>query len=425
MVAARSKNRIIAGLDIGSGKVACFIAEMDEFYTPHVIGYGQYASSGMKRGMIVDMDRTENAIREAVNQAEDMAGVEISGVLVALGGVHLRSHMTDGLVVLNNQDITDADIHKVIDVARARQLEGDRQVIHAQPTRYLLDNQADIRDPRGMTGNRLEADVHIISAAASAIRNIVRCVERCNLDVQDIVVQPYASALSVLVPDERELGVALVDIGAGTCDIAIYADGALVYTAVIPVGGQHITQDIARGLSTPLSQAERIKTLYGCAMAGAISEDDEIEITHVGEEKDGEPVHILRSALAGIIQPRCEEMLELVRDKIEQSGFESTIGRRVVLTGGTSQLSDMKQLAEVVLDKSVRLARPDQGSNVAGLTDLSGAPQFATSIGLLVYGGKQSAQLSRVQGRSFSFNPLAWFAHFPNPFGWFGKGQES
>ena len=402
----RGKNKIIAGLDIGSSKVACFIAELDEFFTPRVIGYGQYASSGMKRGMIVDMDRTETAIREAVHQAEDMAGVEISGVLVGLGGVHLRSHMTDGLVVLNNHEITDADIHKVIEVARARQLEGDRQVIHAQPTRYLLDNQADIRDPRGMTGSRLEADVHIISAASSAIRNVVRCVERCNLEVQDIVVQPYASALSVLVPDERELGVAMVDIGGGTCDIAIYSDGALVYTAVVPVGGQHITADIARGLSTPLSQAERIKTLYGCSMAGAISEDEEIEITHVGEEIDGEPVHILQSALAGIIQPRCEEMLEMIRDKIEQSGFESAIGRRVVLTGGTSQLSGMKQLAEVVLDKSVRLARP---VGVHGLTDLSGTPQFATAIGLLLYGGKQAAQSSRV--RQKEFNPLAWFTN--------------
>jgi cell division protein FtsA len=404
-MSARSKNRIIAGLDIGSSKVSCFIAELDEFYTPRIIGYGQYASSGMKRGMVVDMDRTETAIREAVHQAEDMAAVEISGVLVALGGVHLRSHMTDGLVVLGQHDIGDADIHKVIDVARARQLEGDRQVIHAQPTRYLLDNQADIRDPRGMTGSRLEADVHIISAASSAIRNVIRCVERCNLEVQDIVVQPYASALATLVPDEKELGVALVDIGGGTCDIAIYCDGALVFTAVIPVGGQHITADIARGLSIPLAQAERIKTLHGCAMASAISEDEEIEIQHVGEEQDSEPVHILKSALAGIIQPRCEEMLEMIRDKIEQSGFESAIGRRVVLTGGSSQLMGLKQLSEVVLDKSVRLARP---TGVQGLTDLSGAPQFATAIGLLIYGGKQAAQSSRVRGREW--NPLAWFS---------------
>ena len=401
------KNSIIAGLDIGSSKVSCFIAELDDFYVPRVLGYGQYASSGMKRGLIVDMDRTETAIREAVRQAEDMAGVEVTGVLVALGGVHLRSHMTDGLVVLGNQEITDGDIHKVIDVARARQLEGDRQVIHAQPTRYLLDNQSDIRDPRGMTGNRLEADVHIISAASSAIRNVVRCVEKCNLEVQDLVVQPYAGALATLVPDERELGVAMVDMGGGTSDIAIYADGALVFTAVIPVGGQHITADIARGLSTPLAVAERVKTLHGCAMAGAISTDEEIEIQHVGEEKDGEPAHILKSALAGIIQPRCEEMLEMIRDKIEQSGFESSIGRRVVLTGGTSQLVGVKQLAEVVLDKSVRLARP---IGVQGLTDLSGAPQFATPVGLLIYGGKQAAQAGRV--RAGSGGILKWFNQF-------------
>lgn len=393
-------SKIVAGLDIGSSKVSCFIAELDEFFVPVVQGYGQYAMSGMKRGMIVDMDRTESAVREAVAQAEDMANIAIDGVLVSLGGVHLRSHMTDGLVVLNNQEITTADIEKVIAVARARQLEGDREVIHAQPTRYLLDNQADIRDPCGMSGNRLEADVHIISAASSAIRNVVRCVERCNLDVQDVVVQPYASALATVVPDERELGVAMIDIGGGTCDIAIYVDGALVYTAVIPVGGQHITADIARGLSTPLAYAERIKTLHGCAMANAIAEDEEIEVPHVGEGDEAEPVHILKSALAGIIQPRCEEMLELVRDKIEQSGFESAIGRRVVITGGTSQLSGLKQLAEVVLDKSVRIARPQ---SVQGLTDLSGNPQFATAVGLLVYGSKQVAQSSRHQKKGWQW----------------------
>ncbi|MFZ2587845.1 MAG: cell division protein FtsA [Alphaproteobacteria bacterium] len=397
MVNRGGRNKIIAGLDIGSSKVACFIAELDEFYNPHVLGYGQHQSAGLKRGMIVDMDRTETAIREAVHAAEDMAGVEITGVVVSLGGIHLRSHMTDGLVVLNNaHDISDADIFKVIDVARARQIEGDRQIVHAQATKYVLDNQSDIRDPRGMTGNRLEADVHIISAATSAIRNVVRCVERANLDVQDIVVQPYASALSCLVPDERELGVAMVDIGGGTCDIAIYAEGALVHTSVVPVGGQHITADIARGLSTPLAAAERIKVLHGCALASTIVNDDDIQVPSVGEDAT-ETAHITKSALAGIIQPRCEEMLEYVRDSIEKSGFEGAIGRRVVLTGGGSQLTGIRQLAEVVLDKSVRVARP---SHVQGLTDLSGAPQFSTAVGLLIYGARQVAQAGRVQAPS-------------------------
>ena len=357
----KTRNRIVAGLDIGSSKIACFIAELDEFYNPHILGYGQHVSTGLKRGMIVDMDRTETSIREAVHAAEDMAGIEIQGVLVSLGGVHLRSHMTDGLVVLNHHDITDADIFKVIDVARARQIDGDRQIIHAQATKYVLDNQSDIRDPRGMTGSRLEADVHIITAATSAIRNVVRCVERANLEVLDIVVQPYASALATVVADERELGVAMVDIGGGTSDLAIYAEGALVYTAVIPLGGQHITADIARGLSTPLTAAERIKVLHGSAMASTITNDDEIEVPTVGDDTQNgqaEPVHMSKSALAGIIQPRCEEILELIRDKIEQSGFEAAIGRRVVLTGGGSQLQGLRQLAEVVLDKSVRLARP-------------------------------------------------------------------
>lgn len=331
-----AKANIVAGLDIGSSKVVCFIAEMDEFFNPRIIGYGQYASSGMKRGMIIDMDRTEQAVRESVHQAEEMAGVTIDSVVVSLGGVHLRSHTTDGLVVLHNQEITDLDILKVIDVARAKHLEGDRQIIHSQATKYVLDTQTDIRDPRGMMGSRLEAEVHIISAAVSAVRNIVRAVERCNLMVDDLVVQPYASALACLVPDEKELGVCLVDMGGSTCDIAIYAENALLYTAVVPLGGQHITSDIARGLSTPLSHAERIKALYGCAMASMISGDDNIDVPHVGDDEDSTTGHITRGALAGIIQPRCEEILEMIREKIEQSGFESAIGRRVVLTGGTS-----------------------------------------------------------------------------------------
>lgn len=402
---AKPKNRIIAGLDIGSSKVSCFIAELDEFFVPQVLGYGQHASTGLKKGQIVDMDRTEAAIRDAVHAAEEMAGVEIGGVIVSLGGVGLRSHMTDGLVVLNQQhDISDADIFKVIEVARARQIEGDRQIIHAQASRYMLDNQQDIRDPRGMTGNRLEADVHIITTPTAAIRNVVRCVERSNLEVQDLVAQPYASALSCLVPDERELGVAMVDMGGGTCDIAIYAEGALVYTAVIPLGGQHITADIARGLSTPLAAAERIKVLHGSAMASLLPNDDEIDVPGVGDG-DKEPARMTKSALAGIIQPRCEEMLELIRDKLEQSGFEHAIGRRVVLTGGTSQLHGLRQLAEVVLDKSVRLARPSGAGN---LTDLSGAPQFSTGVGLLLYGARQAAQASRVRVRA---NPLGdWWS---------------
>ncbi|MFT7144009.1 MAG: cell division protein FtsA [bacterium] len=401
-----AKGNYIAGLDIGGSKVTCFIAELDDFYNPRIIGYGQHVSHGMKRGMIIDMDRTETAIREAVAGAEEMADVSISGVYVSLGGVHLRSHMTDGLVVLNQHEITDVDINKVIDVARAKQLEGDRQIIHAQPVRYVLDNHTDIRDPRGMTGSRLESEVHIISAASNAVRNVVRCVERCNLDIEDIVVQPYASAMACLVPDEKELGVCLVDIGGGTCDIAIYAEGVLLYTAVLPVGGNHITSDIARGLSTPISYAERIKNLYGCALASLVAADDNIDIPHVGEDEDAATGHVTRGALAGIIQPRCEEILEMVRDKIEQSGFESVIGRRVVLTGGASQLEGMKQLAEVVLDKNVRLARPVE---LEGLTDMSSLPQFSTVSGLVVHGAKEYASQQRNRAVTRKFTDL--FAH--------------
>ena len=387
-----TRTHYIAGLDIGSSKVACFIAELDDFYNARVIGYGQHAAHGMKRGMIIDMDRTESAIRDAVAQAEEMAGVEIDSVYVGIGGVHLRSHMTDGLVVLNNHEITDHEISKVIDVARAKQLEGDREIIHAQPVKYVLDNHTDIRDPRGMMGARLESEVHIISAASSAVRNVVRCVERCNLTIEELVVQPYASALSCLVPDEKELGVCLVDIGGGTSDISIYAEGVLLYTAVIPVGGNHITSDIARGLSTPISHAERIKTLYGCAMASLVTGDDNIDVPHVGENEEDSTTHITRGALSGIIQPRCEEILEMIRERIEQSGFESAIGRRVVLTGGGSLMAGFKPLAEMVLDKQVRISRPTE---VEGLTDMTSGPQYATVAGLVAHGAKQAILQNR------------------------------
>jgi cell division protein FtsA len=395
MVARRAMH--IAGLDIGSSKVSCFIAELDEFFTPRVIGYGMHASHGMKRGVIVDMDQTETAIREAVHQAEEAAGVSIQSVYVGLGGTHIRSHMTDGLVVLGQNEITDADLFKVIDVACAKQLEGDRQIIHALATNYVLDDQTDIRDPRGMTGSRLESEVHIISAAKSAVRNVVRCVERCNLHIDEIVVEPLASAVSTLIPDEKELGVCMVDIGGGTCDLAVYDEGFLLYTSVIPIGGNHITSDIARGLSTPLHHAERIKNLYGCAMASLVEGDDVIDIPHVGEDEDTMSGHITRSQLAGIIQPRCEELLEMVRAQIEKSGFESAVGRRVVLTGGTSQLHGFRNLAEVVLDKSVRVAKPH---GLEGLTGLTAVPQFATAAGLVMYGAQRASQRVRSRQRS-------------------------
>ncbi len=401
----RQKQNIIAGLDIGSSKIACFIAEVNDSDTPQIIGYGNCASHGIKRGMVVDMDATERAIREAVTMAEEMADVHVNHVFVSLGGVHLSSHVTDGLVVLGNNEISQSDLDKVIDVACAKQLEGDRQIIHSLPMKYVLDDQLDIRDPRGMMGSRLEADVNIISAAKAPVRNVIRCVERCNLDVAGVVVSPYASALSTLIEDERELGVALVDIGGGTCDIAIYDQEAMVYAAVVPVGGNHITSDIARGLSTPIYHAERVKTLYGCAMASQVESDTNIDIPHVGEDEETMTGHITRGQLTGIIQPRCEEILEMVRTEIEKSGFESSIGRRVVLTGGTSQLQGFRQLAEMVLDKSVRVARP---TGLGGLTSMSSVPQFSTVSGLVMYGSRMTSQRITKRRSSFAGNNRVW-----------------
>lgn len=391
-----SQSRLIAGLDIGSHKVCCFIAERTEMGKARVIGYGQHISSGIKYGNIVDMDQTEQAIRRAVHQAEEMAGEHISSVVVSLSGNSIQSQITEGLVLLNNQEITGEDLERLKTEACALQLDGDREILHALQSRYTLDGQPEIRDPRGMLGNRLEAKVNIITASKTSVRNIVRCVDRCNLEVEEIVVQPYASALSCLVDDEKELGVALVDIGGGTCNVAIYIEGTLAFAKAIAVGGDNITSDIAHGLSTPINHAERIKTLYGCAMAQSLNSDDNIQVPKVGEDAETATGQISRAQLAGIIQPRCEEILEMVRDVIEKSGFENQIGRRVVLTGGTAQLSGFKELSELVLDKTVRVARP---FGVEGLTDLSGTPQFSTAAGLVIFGNTELKPKSK-----FGFN---------------------
>ena len=376
-----ARNGLIAALDVGTTKTCCFIARV-EAGRARLIGIGHQASRGMKTGTVIDLDAAQQSILTAVHAAEQMAGETIEGVIVNISGGNPSSRTTIHEIAVGGHEIGDADIRKVHDQGRQVADVADRTNLHAIPVGYSIDGSRGIRDPRGMYGQRLGVHVHAISATTSAIRNLVTCVARCHLDVLGVVVSPFAAGLAALVDDERDLGVTLIDMGGGTTTIAVFFDGQVVYIDAVPIGGQHITSDIARGLSTPLFHAERMKTLYGSALASASDEKEMIEVPLVGEEDHRHANPVPKSILTGIIQPRVEETFELVRSRLEASGFDNLAGRRVVLSGGGSQLAGVRDLAQLILDKQVRMGRP---MRVHGLTEAVAGPAFATCAGLLVH----------------------------------------
>ena len=384
---SRSKNGIVAGLDVGCSKVCCFIARADVGPVPRVIGIGQQASRGVKGGVIVDMAAVEAAILNAVHAAEQMAGETIDRVMVNLSGGHPASSAVGVELAIGGHEIGEDDLRRAF--ARGHESQGmngtpqnGRQLIHSIPIAYNIDGNRGVRDPRGMYGQHLGVDMHIVTAASGAVRNLTTCIERCHLDVTGYVVSPYASGLATLVEDEMELGVTVIDMGGGTTTIAVFYEGNVIFTVVVPVGGGHVTSDIARGLSTALGHAERMKTLYGHALATGTDERETIDVPRVGEESEAGSHQIPRSLLVGIIQPRLEETLELVRSHLEASGFHKIAGRRAVLTGGACQLPGMTELAGLILDKQVRIGRPGR---IAGLAEATAGPAFATCAGLLNY----------------------------------------
>ncbi len=400
----------IAALDIGTSKVCCLIARVDRPAIensshlpaqPRIIGSGMQVSAGLKNGVIVDVDVAETAIRKAVFAAEQMAGDTIRSVIVNLNGGKPASQTVGVDVDIGGLQIDDADIQRIFQQTLEmdpssnggvngwsnghREQNGHqpaRELIHTIPVAYAVDGNRGIRDPRGMFGDRLSVNMHLITAASGVIRTLRNVVDRCHLQIDDFVVAPYASGISTLVEDETDLGVTLIDMGAGTTSIAVFSDGDAVFTDIIPVGGAHVTNDIARGLSTPIAHAERLKTLHGAAMATPADEHELIDVLHVGEDEHTSPNHIPRSLLNGIIQPRLEETFELVRERLTDSGFDPVAGRRVVLTGGASQLQGVRELAALVLDKQVRMGRP---LRLRGLPDSMSGPAFATSAGLIAY----------------------------------------
>lgn len=381
-----NKKDFVVGLDIGTTKICCIVGEVAEAGPNPVIdiiGIGTAPSNGLRKGVVINIDSTVDSIAKAVEEAELMAGVEISTVYTGIAGGHIKSFNSTGIVAIKDKEIQQGDVQRVIDAAKAVAIPLDREVIHIIPQEYVIDDQDGIRDPIGMNGVRLEAKVHIVTGAVSSAQNIIKCANKAGLNVSEICLEPIASAEAVLSQDEKDLGVVLVDIGGGTSDIAIFKEGAIVYTGVLAIGGHHITNDISVGLRTPIAEAEKIKIDYGCALASLVSSDDTIEVPGVGGRK---PRILSRRLLAEIIEPRVEEIFQLIHSEIQKSGFADVLSGGVVITGGTTLLEGMPELAEFIFEMPVKRGIP---MGIGGLRDVVNSPKFATGVGLLKYGARQ------------------------------------
>ena len=384
----RDVKDLIVALDIGTTKVVAVVAEARPDGGFEVLGLGQHESKGMRKGVVVNIESTVNSIQRALEEAELMADCKIRDVYTGIAGNHIRSFNSSGMVAVKDKEVTATDVGRVIETAKAVNIPTDQQVLHVLTQEFIVDGQEDIREPIGMSALRLEVKVHIVTGSVSAAQNIVKCVRRCGLEVQDLILQPLASSLACLTPDERELGVVLVDIGGGTTDVAIYTGGAIRHTAVLPIAGDQITNDIAAMLRTPTPDAEDIKLRYGIAKQVLANPADMVEVPGLG---DRSPRLVNRQALGAVIEPRVEELFGLVQQVIRDSGYEDLLASGIVLTGGSSLLPGMVELAEDVFLKPVRVATPDYSG---GLADVMRNPRFSTVMGLL-----GEARLQRLRGR--------------------------
>ncbi len=375
----KRRENLIVGLDIGTTKVCAMVGEVTDTGVD-IVGFGEVPSTGLRKGVVINIDATVAAIEQAVEEAERMAGCEIHTVYAGIGGGHIRSLNSHGIVAVKEREVGAQDVVRVLDAAQAIAIPMDREVIHIIPQEYIIDDQDGIRDPQGMSGVRLAAKVHIVTGAVTSAQNIVKCCEKTGLHVRDLVLNLIASAEAVLTQDEKELGVLLVDIGGGTTDIAVFANGSVQHTAVLPLGGDHITRDIAIGLGTPTADAEEIKRRYGCASTQLIEDDGPLDIPGVGGRKSRS---ISRRMLAEIIEPRVEEMLALVTEELARSGLEDMLPTGVVITGGSTELNGMVETAERVFGMSVRKGLP---TGVGGLAEEVHAPAFSAPVGLVLFG---------------------------------------
>jgi cell division protein FtsA len=393
----RDAKDLIVGLDIGTSKIVAMVAEMKADGRYEIVGLGQHESKGLRKGVVVNIESTVDSIQRALQEAEVMADCKIKAVYTGIAGSHIRSFSSSGMVAIRDKEVSESDVARVLDTAKAVNIPTDQQIVHVLPQEFIVDGQDDIREPIGMSGIRLEVKVHIVTGAVSAAQNIVKCVRRCGLEVMDLTLQPLASSLAVLSADEKELGVALVDIGGGTTDIAIFTGGAIRHTAVIPIAGDQVTNDIAMALRTPSPDADEIKLRYGMAKQALADPNEKFEVPGLG---DREPRSLSRQALAAVIEPRIEELFSLVHQEIRESGFEELLSSGIVLTGGTSLMPGMVELAEDIFLKPVRVGVPTYSGSLA---DMVRSPRFSTVVGLLEEAKNQGVRGRKVAQQSGSF----------------------
>jgi cell division protein FtsA len=397
MTGRKENKNLIVGLDIGTSKIAAIVAEMKPEGGFEVIGMGSSPSRGLKKGVVVNIESTVNAIQRALEEAELMADCKIREVWTGIAGSHIRSFNSHGMVAIKDHEVAQTDVDRVVETAKAIPIPTDQQILHVLNQEFVIDGQEDVREPLGMSGVRLEVKVHIVTGAVSAAQNIMKCVRRCGLEVNDLILQPLASATAVLSEDERDLGVCLVDIGGGTSDIAVFTQGAIRHTAVIPIAGDQITNDIAMALRTPTKDAEEIKRRYGCALRELAEAQEMVEVPGVG---DRDPRKMSRQTLAEVIEPRVEELYSLVQAELRRSGFEELLSSGIVITGGSSSMQGMVELGEEVFHMPVRLGLPGYAGS---LSEVIRNPRYSTGVGLLMAGLSQHRrhQIEKMQSGSF------------------------
>ncbi|EAT10943.1 cell division protein FtsA [Bermanella marisrubri] len=403
---AATDSKLIVGLDIGTSKVVAIVGEVSPTGSIKIVGLGSHPSRGLKKGVVVNIESTVQSIQRAIEEAELMAGCQIHSVYAGIAGSHIRSMNSHGIVAIKDREVVQSDIERVLDAAKAVAIPADQRILHVLPQEYVIDMQEGVKEPIGMAGVRLEAKVHMVSGALNAAQNIEKCVQRCGLAIDDIILEQLASSYAVLTDDEKELGVCMVDIGGGTTDIAIYTEGAIRHTAVIPIAGDQVTNDIAMALRTPTQHAEEIKIKYACALTQLAGPEELIKVPSVGERA---PRSLSRQALAEVVEPRYEELFTLIQAELRRSGYEDMIAAGIVLTGGTSKMEGVVELAEEIFHVPVRLAKP---SGVEGLTDVVANPIYATSVGLLIYGAKH--QLGELVFARKEEDPISFYSRVKN-----------
>ncbi len=378
----RNDKQLIVGLDIGTSNVTAIVAEVSAEGDIDIIGMGKHASRGMKKGVVVNIESTANSIKRAVEEAELMAGCEIHSVYVGIAGSHINSFNSHGMVAIRDKEVSADDLDRVMDAARAVVISTDQKILHVLPQQFLIDDQGGIREPVGMSGVRLEVDVHMVTGSDSAVQNVIKCIHRCHLEVDDIILEQVAGSNSVLTEDEKELGVCLVDIGGGTTDVAVLMNGAIRHSKVFPVAGDQVTNDIAVALRTPTKYAEEIKVKYACALRQLTNPDEMIEVPCVG---DRPPRRLARQVLAEVVEPRYEELFTLIKNELQRSGLEEFCAAGVVITGGSAKMEGAVELAEEVFHMPVRIGVPQE---IDGLTDMVKDPLYATGVGLILCGNQ-------------------------------------